>query len=116
MAREKIICTTCSAQHELVESVVCGCGTRIYTTLELKAKIKEIDTQIIALRCEATGLERELFNRERARTMTDIKGKPISTYENFWTHVYGAPRDVKPAAKPKRAEKSLSEAELAEFV
>lgn len=92
---EKVTCGYCGEEHTVRawESILCNCKVRIFSTVELRAKIVELDAKAFALRVEAGELQRELFYRERRRTMKDTKGRPLSDAE-FWANVHGRPREV----------------------
>ncbi len=94
---ETLKCPECFVEHTLErvqDSVVC-CGQRIVHSQAIRDRVKEIDSLIRLMHCEAVRLESELFRRERLRTMTDVKGNKITRLENFWQNVHGVPRQQK---------------------
>ena len=117
---ETLKCPECFVEHTLErvqDSVVC-CGQRIVHSQAIRDRVKEIDSLIRLMRCEAVRLESELFRRERLRTMTDVKGNKITRLENFWQNVHGVPRQQIGAGATRQAGSAsilVSKKDLADF-
>ena len=92
MTKEKVPCRFCKRVTEIEETSLCECGVRLYTTKDLKDLELSLKKQITSLNAQLLGISADFNYRERQRTMTDVKGNPISREENFWKNVHGIPR------------------------
>jgi len=122
-SNEKFLCH-CDREITLKpgeESQLCPCGERAFSSKALrqqiadkakeqasvKAEVERLQRRILQLRSDMTGIQLELALRERYRTGTDMKGKPLSREPDaFWQGVFGRPRTFGSAGKKKESKKA----------
>ena len=106
---EQVNCPYCGHDRTITEDTVCRCGVELCQTQTLRASIKSLEAQIIALRLEQGKAVSELCRRERLRLVKQGQGQ---TSPAFWQNVHGKPSW---ADRPKSGQRREVNVDMSDF-
>lgn len=106
---EQVNCPYCGHDRSITEDTICKCGVELLQTQSLRAKIRSLEAQIIALRLEQDNAVSELCRRERLRNHRQGQGQ---TSPNFWQSVVGKPGW---ASRPRSGQRPEVQIDMADF-
>jgi hypothetical protein len=111
---EQVNCPYCGHDRLIAEDTVCQCGVELCQTQTLRARIKSLEAQIIALRLEQGKAVSELCRRERLRLVKQGQGQ---TSADFWKNPWGGPVYGKPgwADRPKSGQRREVNVDMSDF-
>lgn len=98
--KESVVCRICGEEVFITENTLCNCGTRVFTSIELKHQLEEVNRKMANLRFNAMALSAELELRKtrKANFRESYLIKTSANPEEFFKNCHHAPKSA-PKAK-----------------